>query len=362
MALKSVLVSDVPNLDASFYSPSFTGGMEIRLKEPKFLVIGHRGRGMNVLHSSDLKFKTVKENTILSFNSAGAFGVDFVEFDVQVTSDGCPIIFHDNFIYSRDDNGTIHEKRVTELSLPEFLGYGPGREQHPDGKKLLRKTKDGKIVDWCVETDDCACTLEEAFDKVKPSVGFNIELKLDDHIIYPQHILIDVMGAILKVVSDHSNGRPIIFSTFHPDAALLIKKLQASYPVFFLTNGGNETYQDERRNSLEAAVKLCVEGGLQGIVSEVSAVIKNPGQIKEIKELGLSLLTYGKLNDVGEVVYVQYLLGVDGVIVDLVEEITGVVKRMVKGEEEDEEEGVGKRPKFSDSELAFLLNLVSKLI
>lgn len=67
------------------------------------------------------------------------------------------------------------------------------------------------------------------------------------------------------------------------------------YQVFFLTNGGTEIYYDVRRNSLEEAIKLCLEGGLQGIVSEVKGVFGNPGAVPKIKEAKLSLLTYGKL-------------------------------------------------------------------
>lgn len=65
--------------------------------------------------------------------------------------------------------------------------------------------------------------------------------------------------------------------------------------MFFLTNGGTELYYDSRRNSLEEAVKLCLEGGLQGIVSEVKGVFRNPAVVPKIKESKLSLLTYGKL-------------------------------------------------------------------
>lgn len=50
----------------------------------KFLVIGHRGSGMNALQSSDRRMRAIKENSILSFNAAAKFPIDFVEFDVQV--------------------------------------------------------------------------------------------------------------------------------------------------------------------------------------------------------------------------------------------------------------------------------------
>lgn len=39
---------------------------------------------MNMLNSSDTRMKLVKENSLLSFNTAAAFPLDFVEFDVQV--------------------------------------------------------------------------------------------------------------------------------------------------------------------------------------------------------------------------------------------------------------------------------------
>lgn len=205
-------------------------------------------------------------------------------------------------------------------------------------------------------------------------MGFNVELKFDDHIVYEQDYLIRVIQAILKIVFEFAENRPIIFSTFQPDAALLIRKLQSTYPVFFLTNGGTEIFYDVRRNSLEEAVKVCLEGGLQGIVSEVKGVFRNPGAVTKIKESKLSLLTYGRLNNVAEAVYMQHLMGIDGVIVDLVQEITEAVYDMIKpakvvekednkilnGEGEDGE--VKTKPQFSQRELSFLLKLIPELI
>lgn len=39
---------------------------------------------MNSLQSTDLKMKAIKENSILSFNAAANYPIDFIEFDVQV--------------------------------------------------------------------------------------------------------------------------------------------------------------------------------------------------------------------------------------------------------------------------------------
>ncbi|KAL8134559.1 glycerophosphodiester phosphodiesterase GDPD1, chloroplastic-like [Apium graveolens] len=379
MALKAVHVSEVPNLDQihenasiALYSNRLPQGVDMGkggFKIPKFTVIGHRGHGMNMLNSGDRRMKAYKENSISSFNTAAAFPLDFVEFDVQVTKDGFPVIFHDNFILSQQ-NGTIFEKRVTELSLCEFLEYGPQRQTGKTGKSLYRKTKDGKIVSWDVEIDEPSCTLEEAFKQVNPRLGFNIELKFDDYIVYEQDYLVHVLQTILQVVSEHANERPVIFSTFQPDAALIVKKMQSTFPVFFLTNGGTEKYYDVRRNSLEEAHKLCLEGGLEGIVSEVKGIFRNPSVVSKIKESNLSLLTYGKLNNVAEAVYMQYLMGIEGVIVDFVEEITEAVydmispktEDMIMDEELDKVEVIKAKPRFTQRELSFLLKLIPELI
>jgi len=369
MSLKAIHVTEVPSLDHFPENPSlcpsrFSTGVElskgVSYKIPKFLVVGHRGHGMNMLQSPDPRFSDLKENSIISFNAASKLPLDFIEFDVQVTRDGCPVIFHDDFIYS-EDNGVVYEKRVTEVSLSEFMSYGPQRETGRRGKPLLRKSKEGKILKWSVQGDDSLCTLREAFEKVEPKLGFNIELKLDDNLVYPSDHLSRLVLPILKEVCDYGKNRPIIFSSFHPDAALLVRKLQSTYPVFFLTNGGTEVYHDERRNSLEEAIKLCVEGGLQGIVSEVKGVFRNPAAVNKIKESKLSLMTYGKLNNVAEAVYMQHLMGIEGVIVDHVEEMTEAVREMIKPSNLDAHDTKPK-PNFSERELSFLLKLIPELI
>jgi glycerophosphodiester phosphodiesterase len=342
-------------------------------KAPKFLVIGHRGHGMNLLQSTDKRMKAIKENTIASFNAAAKFPLDFVEFDVQVTKDDCPVIFHDDFILS-EDNGIIFEKRITKLTLDEFLSYGPQKESVKMGKTLMRKTYEGKFVNWNVETEDSHCTLREAFEKVDPSVGFNIELKFDDNIVYEQDYLTHVLQSVFKVVFECSKNRPIIFSSFQPDAIQLVRKLQSTYPVFFLTNGGSEIYYDVRRNSLEEAIKVCQDGGLQGIVSEIKGVFRNPSAVAKIKEAKLSLLTYGKLNNVTEAVILQHAMGIEGVIVDLVQEITTSVTDMIskpqivdhveeeKNVSSEAKEEVKSKLQFSQDEMTFLLKLIPKLI
>uniref|UniRef100_A0A7C9A157 glycerophosphodiester phosphodiesterase n=1 Tax=Opuntia streptacantha TaxID=393608 RepID=A0A7C9A157_OPUST len=383
MALKAIHASGVhaPNLDhipipdnpAFLLPPHLSSERGEGYKWGKFIVAGHRGSGMNILQSSDPRMKRWRENSIKSFNNAAKFNLDFVEFDVQVTKDGCPVIFHDIHILTQNE-GTIIERRVTEITLAEFLSYGPQREPGKVGKPLFRKTKDGSVFEWKVENDDPLCTLEEVFENVDESLGFNIELKFDDNKKYEEAELRRIHQAVLKIVNEHDKGRLIIFSSFQPDAAQLMKKLQDTFPVFFLTNGGCEIYTDPRRNSLEEAINLCLEAGLDGIVSQAKAIFRHPSMVGRIKDSRLSLLTYGQLNNLPEAVYIQHLMGVDGVIVDFVQEIKEAVSDFTeplneKEEKREENSSFDMEEKresfsvhFSDRELSFLLKLIPGLL
>uniref|UniRef100_A0ACD5TY30 Uncharacterized protein n=1 Tax=Avena sativa TaxID=4498 RepID=A0ACD5TY30_AVESA len=183
---------------------------------------------------------------------------------------------------------------------------------------------------------------------------------------------VDYVEFDVQVVFEYAKDRPIIFSSFQPDAAQLMRKLQSTYPVYFLTNGGTEIYADVRRNSLEEALKLCLASGMQGIVSEARAIFRFPAAIPKIKEADLSLLTYGTLNNVPEAVYMQHLMGVDGVIVDLVPEITKAISDLITEPKADMEiandlsskelKDVTSTPNFTRREISFLLRLLPELV
>ncbi|EAZ07788.1 hypothetical protein OsI_30040 [Oryza sativa Indica Group] len=362
---------------ASSAAAAATGGrrgaekLPFSLAERGMVVGGHRGMGMNAVGAppgARIEAVRERENTLLSFGRAAAHAaVAFVEFDVQVTKDGCPIIFHDDFILTQETDA-VYAKRVTDLLLEEFLSYGPQKNSHEISKPLLRRTSDGRVVNWSAKDDDSLCTLQEVFERVSPRLGFNIELKFDDDIFYERSQLDRALQAVLQVVSQYASNRPVFFSTFHPDAARIMRELQSLYPVLFLTEGGTAQHKDSRRNSLDEAIRVCLEYELHGLVSEVRGVLKNPSAVLRAKESNLALLTYGQLNNVWEAVYIQYLMGVNGVIVDLVEEISNAVADFSKPVLNQSMLGSGvdlvgaKHQAFSQQQLGFLLRLIPELI
>ncbi|KAH7285529.1 hypothetical protein KP509_33G032100 [Ceratopteris richardii] len=202
----------------------------------KVTIIGHRGVGKNDVTSAltegvELR-PSIMENTVVSFNTAARSGADFVEFDVQVTKDGCPVIFHDDFIVVNDkETNCLSHRRVGDLTLEEFQQIGYQKDSKKIDKVLYRKTCDGSYSQWIMSVDDGLCTLRDAFEQVLPSVGFNIELKFDDYNVLSHQELKFSIDAILKVVKECCLGRKIFFTSFHPDAAVMLRRHESNHPV-----------------------------------------------------------------------------------------------------------------------------------
>lgn len=302
----------------------------------RLLVVGHRGVGKNVTAAPPgagggaAARPSVKENTVLSFNRAAEDGADFVEFDVQVTKDSVPILFHDDYVYVEGQEA----RKISDLTEEEFRATGPRRTGDGSlqaGPKLLRRAYGGAVSEWAVGEDDAPCTLAEAFAGADPRLGFNVEVKFFGFQARDVDAaeIARMLDAILPVVARHRGERRVYFSTFHPDAVgELRRRLQSAHPVFFLTDGGGHVFEDPRMNSVPAAIELSRSARLAGIVSEVQALIKEPGLVKQVKDAGLQLLTYGDLNNDADAMAFQRFHGVDGVIVDHVREMAACAKSM----------------------------------
>ncbi|KAL8745109.1 MAG: hypothetical protein Q9184_007915, partial [Pyrenodesmia sp. 2 TL-2023] len=76
-------------------------------------VVGHRGSGANTTAKTSFQ---IGENTIQSFLSAVASGASCVEFDVQLTKDLIPVIFHDFLVMETGGDMPLHT-----LTRDQFL-------------------------------------------------------------------------------------------------------------------------------------------------------------------------------------------------------------------------------------------------
>ncbi|CAI5506470.1 unnamed protein product [Closterium sp. Naga37s-1] len=317
----------------------------------RLVFIGHRGVGQNrpppvatsgtetasAAVGASRASPDIRENTVLSMNRAAKLGVDFVEFDVQVTKDGVPVIFHDNHILTADGL----DCKISDLTLSEFQAIGPSQTPGKMGRQLIRRRKDGSTYTWVAEEEDAMPTLVDLFDPVDPAIGFNVEVKFaaDDSKDAGGPAEIDrILSALLPVVDSHCASRPLFFSSFMPDAVVELKKRQSKHQVLFLTVGCG-SFSDERMNSVQAAVAHCKAHGLAGVVSEVKTLLADSATIRAVKDAGLLLFSYGTTNDDVDAAHFQQYHGVDGIIVD---DVAGMANYVLNVTPEDLQPPFGK--------------------
>ncbi|KAJ2344881.1 Glycerophosphocholine phosphodiesterase, partial [Coemansia sp. RSA 2618] len=312
------------------------------------VIYGHRGSGMNCPYSDRPCRLQLGENTVLSMQQSIRDGATAVEFDVQLTRDMAPIIYHDWIVAE-----TGLEAPVNMLTLAQFVALNPRHRAVEASQSCvdlsaemlalspLEAALEPKVVANSRETvQEPFATLHELFESLPQGVGFDIEVK------YPMPDEADGVGMstsfeinlfvdrILDVVYSYIGcpahlrsdadpapevrvRRPIVFTSFHPDICMLLAhKVGNDIPVMLLTDAGMSAMADVRCNSIDVAVRLCKWAGLAGIVTHVGPIVQSLRVASLVRRHSLVLATYGDLNNQPEHVQLQQAYGVDVVIAD----------------------------------------------
>lgn len=150
--------------------------------------------------------KFVSENTLASFKGAFQLGFDFVEFDVQLSKDKIPVVYHDFqvaitlkrkgheaelFVVPVKDltlpqlqslriyhasktkaDEELDEDEQTINSLPNTIAntFTPINGEQISTNHLGLQQDEKKFRSWFP-------TLQELFEKLDPHLGFNVEIK-----------------------------------------------------------------------------------------------------------------------------------------------------------------------------------------
>ncbi|KAJ4296714.1 Glycerophosphocholine phosphodiesterase [Kalmusia sp. IMI 367209] len=329
------------------------------------MVIGHRGLGKNTAARNSLQ---LGENTIQSFIAAANLGASYVEFDVQLTKDHVPVIYHDFLVSETGIDAPVHT-----LTLEQFLhvskGQTPrqsspspendhavddttGKGANPSQRRLrsysmdnsqqkklhtnhhvelaerMKHTRDFKIKGYKGNSrgnfiQAPFTTLEEMFRQLPESTGFNIEMKYpmlyesEEHEMDQYAVeLNSFVDTVLNMVYDKMGNRNILFSSFNPDICLMLSFKQPSIPVLFLTDAGTSPVGDVRAASLQEAIRFASRWNLLGVVSAAEPLVACPRLIRVVKESSLVCVSYGTLNNDPKNVKLQQNEGIDAVIVD----------------------------------------------
>ncbi|KRX83800.1 putative glycerophosphocholine phosphodiesterase GPCPD1 -like protein T05H10.7, partial [Trichinella sp. T6] len=286
------------------------GFTEVKKQHNRTMNIGHRGVGQ-----SCAKPCTLPENTIASFKAATLSGADFVEFDVQMTKDWLPVVYHDFFVkiwarkrpsnrtlnLNHHDDFSVQTIAVSDLTKDELDMLMMVDEQkfanRSDVQGNLNSEVDAELLPFPL-------LIQVLQHQSLPScVGFMIEVK------YPQKLKCGCselyenyternayVDVIVTDVLKNAHQRKIIFSSFDPDVCLMLKIKQNRYPVLFLTQGDNsryEIYEDWRTWSSDTAVKFAFVHDLAGVAFHSEELLSNIAPYRRALKLNLATFVWG---------------------------------------------------------------------
>ncbi|KAL8647738.1 MAG: hypothetical protein Q9226_006313, partial [Calogaya cf. arnoldii] len=227
------------------------------LGEDGLPVIGHRGMGQN---DPGLRHLQLGENTIESFKSAQDSGASYVEFDVQLTKDDVPIIYHDFLMSETGIDAPLHNLNLEQImficqaqspegdpsSRAERNNLGRNSDSSMAAKYRQRshsldtqeQTKARGLIERMQHTFEYKlnehkgfdsykgnirsqyiqapfATLEELFTKLPESIGFDIEIKypmlfeahdwrMETFAVEVNHLVDNVLDRVYRLANDRT--------------------------------------------------------------------------------------------------------------------------------------------------------------
>ncbi|XP_027895753.1 glycerophosphocholine phosphodiesterase GPCPD1 [Xiphophorus couchianus] len=304
--------------------------------------VGHRGAGS----TRAAKHHRVRENTIASFKSAAKHGAAFVEFDVHLSKDSVPIVYHDltcciSTKKKNDQNLELIEVPVKDLTFDQLqllkLAHVAAMTGS-DPKDLLEDEDE-------VDEHQPFPSLSQIFQAVPESVGFNIELKWISQMkdgtwdgnlssYFNMNTFLDI---ILTCVLQKAGKREIIFSCFDPDICTMVRLKQNKYPILFLTQGISEKYpelMDVRCQTTQIAISFAQSENILGISAHTEELLKHLNYIGEARSKGLVVFSWGDDNNEHENRRKLREQGIDGLIYDSICDAQGEQPNIFQVEEQ----------------------------
>ena len=302
-------------------------------------IVGHRGSGANSTARTNLQ---IGENTVLSYLTATSLGASCVEFDVQLTKDYFPVIFHDFLVMETGGDVPLHTltfdqfmhlsrsqaPRSDLLSLAEVRYLEKNnfnRDLRPKPRSHSVNTYDdyrsqdlfermkyteegmhnnikGNLRGHSIQ--EPSSTLEQLLTKLPESIAFNLEIKYpmlweaEDRgmELYAMEINFFV-DTILAMIFQLCGNRNITLSSFSPEICILLACKQQTFPILFINKAGSVSAGDVRAGSLQGAIEFAKAWKLAGIVMLSDPFVMCPRLLAYAKDSGLVVGSYGDLND-----------------------------------------------------------------
>lgn len=307
------------------------------------MFIGHRGCGKSFWFQNNI----LRENTIDSFDLAYEHGAKMVEFDIQMTQDMVPIVYHDFLLYI-SNNLDVDPKEYDIMHLPLTANEikllkpleGPNNTdlihlpvnqftlEQLSRVKVYEPQKAEDVYSNCgskIKNNKPFITLEKILKDLDIKIGFVIEIKWPQKLTdgnmqdsFVQNIdKNDFVDKILEIVLQKAGSRRIYFSSFDADICTMVRLKQNIYPVLFLIrdNENEQQFLDPRGTSIYS-IYFAYAMELLGILVHCADIKKTPGIVSDIQERDLCVFSWGKESRTEDSRKFLKALGVDGVFCD----------------------------------------------
>lgn len=240
-----------------------------------FMNIAHRGLSSQF-----------PENTILAFQKALDIGIDWMEFDLQITSDDHLVVMHDKTV----DRTTNGRGLVSDLTLEQIQALDAGAH--------LGATFAGEKVP----------TFEEVLDLLAGKAKMAVELKFEGF---------EPIAQVLDILQDRNLIDQVSISSFDLDKLPEVKRLCAVCSTTALVKPG----KDVSKNWVAEVQKYGVDvfGPLHADTTQEMVDVAH--------DEGLTVRCWGLGKDQGPALERMIDLGVDGMTTDCPDVLQGILKR-----------------------------------
>lgn len=213
------------------------------------------------------------ENTRVAFVKALDLGADMIEFDVQLTRDELPIIFHDETLErTTNGSGRVGETdfaTISRLDAGSWFGASFADHEVP--------------------------TLEEVLGLLSGRVMLNIELKPDTRVE-------QLVRRVVTAVARFELFQSVIFSSFHVGSLRSLRRLVPDARIGVLC----------QRGELPSALGIADELG--AVALHPAAAMVDTDLVREAHARKLSVYPW-TVNEPGEIALLR-ALGIDGIFTD----------------------------------------------
>uniref|UniRef100_A0A671NZF4 Glycerophosphocholine phosphodiesterase GPCPD1-like n=1 Tax=Sinocyclocheilus anshuiensis TaxID=1608454 RepID=A0A671NZF4_9TELE len=275
-------------------------------KKRSALDVGHRGAGMWMIGMSACCYKNPEP------------GAAYVEFDVHLSEDLVPIVYHDLTC-------CISIKKKTDKNSMVLFEV-PVKDLTFDQLQLLKV----RLISHSFTVIDqlnAIISMLILMSAVPDHVGFNIELKWIsqfkdgswDGKLSSYFNMNQFLDIILTCVLQNAGNRRIVFSCFDPDVCTMVRQKQNKYPILFLTQGVTDLYpelMDIRCQSTKIAMSFAQSENILGISAHTDELLRNMEFIREAQSKGLVVFCWGDYNNDHENRMKLREQGIDGLIYD----------------------------------------------